>query len=149
MVRSDTTTDGPLQYGLFGGADASAASGPAAPVDPLRSGSGAWGQPADEAASWSDRDADELRDALLQQTLLTIQDGRSSPQTIEECWAWLMSDREGGFSFVTCAREAGCDPTVLREVFEAQMRRHGRVDGPGEGQLALTRRPWEWLEQAR
>lgn len=148
MEPADATTGDPLQYGLFGAMDASANSGPAESASRLHPITQALGQSADEPVSWSDRDADELRDALLQQTLLTIQDGRSSPETIEECWAWLMSDREGGFSFVTCAREAGCDPAVLREVFEAQMRRHRGTDGPAEGQLALTRRPWEWLQQA-
>lgn len=148
MVQADAGTEDPMQYALLEETDTSATPSSAEPVARLRPITGALGQSADEPCSWSDRDADELRDALLEQTLATIQDGRSSIQVIEECWAWVMSDREGGFSFVTCAREAGCDPDALREVFEAHLRRHRQHEGPDEGQLSLARSPWEWLKQA-
>lgn len=146
MSQSDVAAG--EQIGLFGPDPVARESDPAPSrplVRPLPRQSGESGE---APVSWSDRDADELREVLLQQTLLTIQDGRSAAETIEECWAWLTSDREGGFSFVTCAREAGCDPNELRDVFEAHMRRLRATGGPGEGQLALTGRPWEWLKQA-
>lgn len=148
MAQADANTVDRLQYGLLEEADASATLESVEPVARLRPITGALGQSADEPCSWSNRDADELRDALLEQTLATIQDGRSSIQVIEECWSWVMSDREGGFSFVTCAREAGCDPDALREVFEAHWRRHRQIDGPDKGQLSLAKSPWEWLKQA-
>lgn len=146
MIRTvPTTAIAAGQYGLF--EDATEASPTSVP---LAEATTAARRPAgpEAAPSWTDREADELREVLLTQTLLTLQDGRAAPETVEECWAWILSDRAGGFAFVTCARQCGCDPEALRVLFQAELRRHTAATIPTDGQLDLANRPWDWLGQA-
>ena len=53
--------------------------------------------------------------AVFHRSLRLVIDGRTSPSTRGEIVRWMMSDRDGPFSFATCCRLEGVNPQAMRE----------------------------------
>ncbi|MFO1432573.1 MAG: hypothetical protein U1F76_20970 [Candidatus Competibacteraceae bacterium] len=78
---------------------------------------------------WSDDALLTLHEVLLDHSLHTLGDGRASPSSVADVWAWLEAVPTVPprlFSFHLCCRLAGLDPDTLHEHL-TDLARRGRI----------------------
>ncbi|MEG2569604.1 MAG: hypothetical protein RSA84_25680, partial [Acinetobacter sp.] len=77
---------------------------------------------------WSDDDIDKLRTAFFDENIRLLGDGRTSPETRQENYEWLMSDEIHPFSFLVLCREEMLSPDRIREGVQVVMRKLGYLN---------------------
>ena len=76
---------------------------------------------------WTDDDIDKLRYGILQQTISSVADQRTSQQVRDEAYEWVMSDdMHLPFSFRVCCAYENLNYQKLRDGVLEVMRRNSR-----------------------
>lgn len=81
-----------------------------------------------ERIVWSDADIDKLRTGFFDENIRLLCDGRTSQETRQENYEWLMSDEKHAFSFLILCREEMLSPDRIREGVQKIMRERGYLN---------------------
>lgn len=75
-----------------------------------------WSKESDSITLWSESDIFCLYEKLLESSLVTLSDNRSSWHTKEEIYFWILNESDKNpFSFNKCCNIIGVDHDVIRD----------------------------------
>ncbi|MDO9104702.1 MAG: hypothetical protein Q7U57_07045 [Methylovulum sp.] len=84
-------------------------------------------EPLTEQIEWTDKDIEELCDRLLEESIRSLFDSRSSEATVSEILFWITNAHDKNpFSFHNCCLVSGFKPEVFRDAIIDRFQRTRR-----------------------